>query len=71
MCVAELALSKMHNDRKDRKSREKMISNWSSREQPAPSSTMGGEQKQPTAKPAKPAKPKTKIDTGINIGGQY
>jgi hypothetical protein len=66
MCVAELAMSKMYNDRKDRKSREKLADNYASAPE-APTSTTTINKPAPISKP----KPKTNINTGMNIGGQY
>lgn len=67
MCVAELAMSKMYNDRKDRKSRERLNNNYASAPEAPPSFT-SVDKKEPISKPNKP---KTNINTGMNIGGQY
>ena len=63
MCAAELALSKMYNDRKDRKARQRnteVMSGFANAKNP---------HEQPIDK-KKPAE-KTKMNTGIKIGGQY
>ena len=64
--MGEAVMSKMYNDRKDRRSREKLADNYASApEAPTPTTTIN--------KPAPISKPKTKtnINTGMNIGGQY
>jgi hypothetical protein len=67
MCVAELAVSKMYNDRKDRKSRER-INNSFANAPKAPPSDMAIKKPEPISKPTKP---KTNINTGMNIGGRF
>ena len=67
MCVAELAMSKMYNDRKDRKSRERLNNNYASAPT-APPSDMTIKKPEPISKPTKP---KTNINTGMNIGGRF
>lgn len=69
MCSpATLIANKMYNDRKDRKSKQRVREKWSSAEaavgQPATPLTK-------TDSTVSKAKPKTKMNTGINIGGQY
>lgn len=67
MCVAELTMSKMYNDRKDRKRRERVADSFASAPPPPPSFTA-------VNKPepiSKPTKPKTNINTGMNIGGRF
>mgnify|MGYP001193322652 CR=1 FL=1 len=66
MCMGEAVMSKMYNDRKDRKSREKLADNYASAPSAPPSPTADDK-----LKPIAKSKPKTNINTGMNIGGQY
>lgn len=66
MCMVESAMAKMYNDRKDRKKKEALNANYASAPS-APVSSTDVNKPEPISKP----KPKTKIKTGINIGGQY
>lgn len=67
MCAGELIMSKMYNDRKDRKSREKLANNYAIAPK-APMSDMTIKKPEPISKPTKP---KTNINTGMNIGGRF
>ena len=66
MCAGELVMSKMYNDRKDRKSRERLNNSYASAPK-APMSDMTIKKPEPISKP----KPKTNINTGMNIGGRF
>ena len=67
MCAAELVMSKMYNDRKDRKSRERLNNSYANAPK-APMSDMTIKKPEPISKPTKP---KTNINTGMNIGGRF
>ena len=62
-----LVAGKMYNDRKDRKSNERVRDQWASAPTAAPSD-MTIKKPEPISKPTKP---KTNINTGMNIGGRF